>query len=207
MKTEKIISVELENDKVIKTVKEVYEDRYQGFRSYDEVQCQMIVDDWKENHKIWVTQKSRELSGLNTDEDWQPEGESVEKDLESYQKYLDKTYGKDKYEAYALGAYIHGSISLALNKHDDTRCRWDSGTVGFVGIDKEIQSTYTGNMIGDLNDAINGTIERYWVYDNYEDDTIDEAYSIEGREYLEKWATEVKDKYGLDFDKFEDANM
>ena len=125
-----------------------------------------------------------------------PDGESIEKDIESFQKYLDETYGKDKYEAYALGAYIHGSVSFAFNKGEDTRCRWDSGTVGFVGINKELNmdlSFYAGK----LSDAWNGCVERLWVYDNYEDEEVDEITSLLDYKAIQEWKAKMEEQYGV----------
>lgn len=196
MKTEKIISVELENDKVVKTVTETYEDRYVGEEVYDSCECEFIVDDFKEQNKIWCKNSREGFGSMNTGENWEPEGESVEQDLESFQKYLDDEYGKDKYEAYALGAYVHSAVSFAFNKGEDTRCRWDSGTAGFVGINKELNVDLNdyANM---LSDAWNGCISRLCVYDNYEDDYVDEIWSTESQENISKWKAEMKEKYGV----------
>jgi len=196
MKTEKIISVELENDKVVKTVTETYEDRYVGEEVYDSCECEFVVDDFKEQNKIWCKNSREGFGSMNTGENWEPEGESVEQDLESFQKYLDDEYGKDKYEAYALGAYVHSAVSFAFNKGEDTRCRWDSGTAGFVGINKELNVDLNdyANM---LSDAWNGYISRLCVYDNYEDDYVDEIWSTESQENISKWKAEMKEKYGV----------
>lgn len=196
MKTEKIISVELENDKVVKTVIETYEDRYVGEETYDSCECEFIVDDFKEQNKIWCKNSREGFGSMNTGENWEPEGESVEQDLESFQKYLDDEYGKDKYEAYALGAYVHSAVSFAFNKGEDTRCRWDSGTAGFVGINKEL-NVDLNDYASMLSDAWNGCISRLCVYDNYEDDYVDEIWSTESQENISKWKAEMKEKYGV----------
>lgn len=197
MKTEKIVSVSLEDENTVKTVKEVYEPRYEGYMSYSEAECDMVVEDFMEQNKAWITKNNREgFDKLDTEEDWEPEGNSVEADIESFQKYLDDTYGKDKYEAYALGAYIHGSVSFAFNKGEDNRCRWDSGTVGFVGINKECQ--YNVNLLASqLSDAWNGWIYILQVYDNYESEIIEETTSLETDDDINTWKENVKQKYGI----------
>lgn len=197
MKTEKIVSVSLEDENTVKTVKEVYEPRYEGYMSYSEAECDMVVEDFMEQNKAWITKNNREgFDKLDTEEDWEPEGNSVEADIESFQKYLDDTYGKDKYEAYALGAYIHGSVSFAFNKGEDNRCRWDSGTVGFVGINKECQ--YNVNLLASqLSDAWNGWIYILQVYDNYESEIIEETTSLETDDDIDTWKENMKQKYGV----------
>ena len=197
MKTEKIVSVSLEDENTVKTVKEVYEPRYEGYMSYSEAECDMVVEDFMEQNKAWITKNNREgFDKLDTEEEWEPEGNSVEADIESFQKYLDDTYGKDKYEAYALGAYIHGSVSFAFNKGEDNRCRWDSGTVGFVGINKECQ--YNVNLLASqLSDAWNGWIYILQVYDNYESEIIEETTSLETDDDINTWKENVKQKYGI----------
>lgn len=196
---EKILEVTLENDNVIKTVKEVYEDRYEGREEYSQCACECIVDDFKEQNKVWTMKHSREgFDCLNTKEDWEPEGNSVVEDIESFQKYLDETYGKDKYEAYALGAYVHGSVSFAFNKGEDTRCRWDSGTCGFVGINKEVYDGVDLNSLSSqLSDAWNGSVEVLSIYDNYEEDWVDEIYSTEPMSVINDWKERMKAEYGV----------
>ena len=195
-KTEKIVSVELENENTVKTVKEIYEPRYEGFWEYDGTECEWVKDDFKEINKVWCKNSREGFEVLNTGEKWMPDGESIEKDIESFQKYLDDTYGKDKYEAYALGAYIHSAVSFAFNKGEDTRCRWDSGTVGFVGINKELNvdlSFYAGK----LSDAWNGCVERLWVYDNYEDEEVDEITSLLDYKAIQEWKAKMEEQYGV----------
>ena len=90
--------------------------RYEGICNYSQAECEMIAEDFKNLNKVWTMKHNREgFDSLDTKEDWEPEGNSVCEDIESFQKYLDETYGKDKYEAYALGAYIHGTVSFAFN--------------------------------------------------------------------------------------------
>lgn len=188
----------LENNKVeITTVTQV--DRYVGREYYSQTECEMIIEDFVEQNKVWTLKHSREgFDSLDTKEGWEPEGESLAADLESFQKYLDETYGKDKYEAYTLGAYIHSAVSFAFNKGEDNRCRWDSGTCGFVGINKE---TYDGvdlnSLASQLSDAWNGWVSVLEVWDNYEDDVVDEIVSIESIKSINDWKQKMKEKYGV----------
>lgn len=128
----------LDNGKV-EVIETTERDRYVGYCEYDEAETDLVIEDFKENNKVWIGKNREGFEKLATDESWEPESKSVESDIDLFQKYLDETYGKDKYEAYALGAYVHGMVSFAFNKSDDTRCRWDSGTCGFVGISKELK--------------------------------------------------------------------
>lgn len=197
--TEKIISVSLENDNTVKTVKEIYEPRYEGREYYSQAECELIFEDFKEHNKIWTTKHSREgFDSLDTKEDWEPEARKVVEDMESFQKYLDDTYGKDKYEAYALGAYVHGSVSFAFNKGEDTRCKWDSGTCGFVGINKEMYDGVDLNdLASQLSDAWNGAVSVLEVWDNYEDDVVDEVLSTESMSVINDWKERMKAAYGV----------
>lgn len=199
--SEKIISVELENENTVKTVKEIYEPRYTASARYDSCECEFVVDDFKEQNKIWCKNSREGFGSMNTGENWEPEGESVEQDLESFQKYLDDEYGKDKYEAYAFGAYVHSAVSFAFNKGEDTRCRWDSGTIGFVGINKEL-NVDLNHYASVLSNAWNGSIITYEVYDNYEDDFIDNCTDLDYDE-CNKWKNDMTEKYGIDWDKVE----
>lgn len=178
------------------TVKEI--PRYEGICNYSQAECELIAEDFKNLNKVWTMKHNREgFDSLDTGEDWEPEGNSVCEDIESFQKYLDETYGKDKYEAYALGAYIHGAVSFAFNKGEDTRCRWDSGTCGFVGISKEL-NVDLNQYASQLSDAWNGWVYIFQVWDNLEDEVVDEIVSIESNENINKWKAEMKEKYGIE---------
>lgn len=188
----------LDNGQVeITTVETI--NRYSGRAYYSQCACECIVDNFTDTNKIWTTKHSREgFEHLDTKEEWEPEGESVAADIESFQKYLDETYGKDKYEAYALGAYVHSNVSFAFNKGEDRRCPWDSGTAGFVGISKEMYDGVDLNSVAsELSDAWNGYISILEVWDNYEDDVIDEICSTESVSEINKWKEMVKEQYGV----------
>jgi len=96
-----------------------------------------------------------------------------------------------------LGAYIHSGVSFAFNKGEDTRCRWDSGTVGFVGINKELNvdlNQYASN----LSDAWNGSIERMYVYDNYDNEEVDSITSLSSQKEIQEWKDKMKEQYGIE---------
>lgn len=177
--------------------------RYVGMAHYCQATIDMFIDDLKEQNKIWTTKSSREgFEVLDTKEDWEPEGESVVADIESFQKYLDDTYGKDKYEAYALGAYIHSAVSFSISKGPDNRCRWDSGTVGFIGINKENEYNIS-KLASDMTDCWNGSVVEYYVWDNYEDCVLDDEYwdTFADDKDLNEWKDKMAKEYNIDWDK------
>lgn len=170
--------------------------RYEGYETYSQAECDMVVEDFKENCKIWTTKHSREgFDMLDTKENWEPEGESLQEDLESFQKYLDEEYGKEKYEAYTIGAYIHSAVSFSFLKGLDTRCRWDSGNIGFIGMPVEWKDL--GKQARILTDAWNGYITVLEVVDNLTGEYIDDIYSTEDWNTIQKWKENVKEKFGV----------
>lgn len=171
--------------------------RYEGICNYSQAECEMIAEDFKEINKVWTIKHNREgFDSLDTKEDWEPEGNSVYEDIESFQKYLDETYGKDKYEAYALGAYIHSAVSFAFNKGEDNRCRWDSGTCGFVGINKEL-NVDLNQYASQLSDAWNGWVYVLEIWDNLNDEVVDEILSTESCKAISEWKDKMKEQYGV----------
>ena len=186
----------LDNGMVEETiVKEI--PRYEGICNYSQAECEMIAEDFKEINKVWTMKHNREgFDSLDTKEDWEPEGNSVCEDIESFQKYLDETYGKDKYEAYALGAYIHSTVSFAFNKGEDNRCRWDSGTCGFVGISKEL-NVDLNQYASQLSDAWNGYVYVLEIWDNLNDEVVDEILSTESCKAINEWKDKMKEQYGV----------
>lgn len=186
----------LDNGMVEETiVKEI--PRYEGICNYSQAECEMIAEDFKETNKVWTMKHNREgFDSLDTGEDWEPEGNSVCEDIESFQKYLDETYGEGKYEAYALGAYIHSAVSFAFNKGEDNRCRWDSGTCGFVGINKEL-NVDLNQYASQLSDAWNGWVYVLEIWDNLNDEVVDEILSIESCKVISEWKDKMKEQYGV----------
>ena len=171
--------------------------RYEGICNYSQAECEMIAEDFKNLNKVWTMKHNREgFDSLDTKEDWEPEGNSVCEDIESFQKYLDETYGKDKYEAYALGAYIHGAVSFAFNKGEDNRCRWDSGTCGFVGINKEL-NVDLNQYASQLSYAWNGYVYILEIWDNLNDEVVDEILSTESCKVISEWKDKMKEQYGV----------
>ena len=187
----------LDNGMVEETiVKEI--PRYIGVCNYSQAECELIAEDFKETNKVWTMKHNREgFDSLDTGEDWEPEGNSVCEDIESFQKYLDETYGEGKYEAYALGAYIHSAVSFAFNKGDDNRCRWDSGTCGFVGINKEMNYDLSC-LASNISDAWNGWIQELGVYDNYDEEIVDSIYSTEPVKEINEFKDRMKKEYGVE---------
>ena len=186
----------LDNGMVEETiVKEI--PRYEGICNYSQAECERIAEDFKNLNKVWTMKHNREgFDSLDTKEDWEPEGNSVCEDIESFQKYLDETYGKDKYEAYALGAYIHSAVSFAFNKGEDNRCRWDSGTCGFVGINKEL-NVDLNQYASQLSDAWNGYVYVLEIWDNLNDEVVDEILSTESCKVISEWKDKMKEQYGV----------
>ena len=186
----------LDNGMVEETiVKEI--PRYEGICNYSQAECEMIAEDFKNLNKVWTIKHNREgFDSLDTKEDWEPEGNSVCEDIESFQKYLDETYGEGKYEAYALGAYIHGTVSFAFNKGEDNRCRWDSGTCGFVGINKEL-NVDLNQYASQLSDAWNGWVYVLEIWDNLNDEVVDEILSTESCKAISEWKDKMKEQYGI----------
>lgn len=169
--------------------------RYEGYETYSQAECDFIAEDFKENCKIWTTKHSREgFDMLDTKENWEPDGNSLQEDLESFQKYLDEEYGKEKYEAYTIGAYIHSAVSFSFLKGLDTRCRWDSGNIGFIGIPVEYKNDFKAQT---LSDAWNGYISVLEIVDNLTGEVVDEIYSTEDWNTIQKWKENVKQKYGV----------
>lgn len=186
----------LDNGMVEETiVKEI--PRYEGICNYSQAECEMIAEDFKNLNKVWTIKHNREgFDSLDTKEDWEPEGNSVCEDIESFQKYLDETYGEGKYEAYALGAYIHSAVSFAFNKGEDNRCRWDSGTCGFVGINKEL-NVDLNQYASQLSDAWNGWVYVLEIWDNLNDEVVDEILSTESCKAISEWKDKMKEQYGV----------
>jgi len=187
----------LDNGKVeVTTV--IERDRYEGKAYYSQSMVDSVVEDFKCNCKIWIGKNREGFECLETKENWEPgEGDvGVMEDLMHFQLYLDLTYGAGRYEAFALGAYIHGSVSFSFCKGDDNRDRWDSGVVGFIGIPKDSKDAFLAN---NLTAAWNGEIVEYEVFDTLEEDWVDQCDDLDW-EYCKKWQDEMAQKYGIDWD-------
>lgn len=109
----------------------------------------MTVEEIKDCCKLWV--KSCNYSNLtNVEGDFD--------DLAGFQSAIG-----DEYEAFVLGAYIHSGTSFKTGDH---RCRFDSETLGFIGVPKD-------KIAEELTAAWNGEYEGYEIYDNLTDDYVD----------------------------------
>ena len=148
-------------------------------------ECEMAIEDIQNHCKLWV--KSRDYSNLtNVEGDFD--------DLASYQKFLDREFGKGKYEAFVLGAYIHSGTSFSISKTGDHRCRFDSGTLGFIGVPK---GTNLAKIAEELTAAWEGEYEGYEIYDNLTDDYVDSICDYDYKN-LKKWKEEAREKYGVE---------
>ena len=184
--------------KVVHVVEEYDIPRYE-MRVRDDCsdECEMTVEEIKDCCKLWV--KSRNYSNLTNvelDEDEVFEGKSLAGDLVGYQKFLDNKFGEGKYEAFVLGAYIHSGTSFSISKTGDHRCRFDSGTLGFIGVPKGMNPD---KIAEELTAAWNGEYEGYEIYDNLLDDYVDSICSYDYNQ-LEEWKKSAKLKYDVEFD-------
>ena len=167
-------------------------------------ECEMTVEEIKDCCKLWVKSYNySNLTNVELDEDEVFEGKSLAGDLASYQKFLDREFGEGEYEAFALGAYIHSGTSFSISKTGDHRCRFDSGTLGFIGLKKNVDDCYSAKHPEKVADALtaawNGEYQGYEIYDNLLDDYVD---SICDHDYnnLEEWKKSAKLKYDVEFD-------
>lgn len=116
--------------------------------------------------------------------------------LSDYQKALDKHFGKGKYEAYILGAYIHGGTSFSISKFGDNRCKWDSSNLGFIGIPVDTNEKIDVNKVAqELTDLYEGNYYEFCIYDNYTEEIID---SIVSSEVSDQEVIKMKNEYKID---------
>ena len=177
--------------KVVHVVEEYDIPRYEMLVRDDcSDECEMAIEDIKCRCKIWV--KSRNYSNLTNvelDEDEVFEGKSLAGDLAGFQSAIG-----EEYEAFVLGAYIHSGTSFSISKTGDHRCRFDSGTLGFIGVPKGMNPD---KIAEELTAAWNGEYERYEIYDNLTDDYVDSICDYD-YENLKKWKEEAREKYGVE---------
>ena len=184
--------------KVVHVVEEYDIPRYE-MRVRDDCsdECEMAIEEIEDCCKLWV--KSRNYSNLTNvelDEDEVFEGKSLAGDLVGYQKFLDNKFGEGKYEAFVLGAYIHSGTSFSISKTGDHRCRFDSGTLGFIGVPKGMNPD---KIAVELTAAWTGEYQCYEIYDNLLDDYVDSICSYDYNE-LKEWKKSAKLKYDVEFD-------
>ena len=172
----------MKNENIVHVVEEYDIPRYE-MRVRDDCsdECEMAIKDIQNYCKLWV--KSRDYSNLtNVEGDFD--------DLAGFQSAI----GKGKYEAFILGAYIHSGTSFSISKTGDHRCRFDSGTLGFIGVPK---GTNPDEIAEKLTSAWNGEYEGYEIYDNLTDDYVDSICDYDYKN-LEEWKEEAREKYGVE---------
>lgn len=204
--------VTLLDEKTVRITERYDRPRYRGYALGNcQFECEQVVNDIKEDCQIWVkpTGDFSSLITFNIDSD-RLTGKTLAEDLEIYQKLLDEEFGKDKYEAFVLGAYIHSGTSFSINKCGNRVCRFDSSQLGFIGLPKnEADAQYPGNLASNaekiaesLTAAWNGEFVEYGVIDELSSDTIEYLVTAdydEAREFGQK----MLEKYEIDFDEIE----
>lgn len=167
--------------------------------------CDMTYDLIQDECKIWCG--ARNFSKLSNVE-FEPKGDTLQEDLQAFQKMLDKEFGKGKYEAFVLGAYIHGGTSFSINKCGNHVCRFDSSQLGFIGLINEPKETTEHNYISSEADMVAEELTACWegefvncmVIDEETEEVVDEICSYQYNA-LEKFKVDAKEKYGVDFDE------
>ena len=173
----------MKNENIVHVTEEYDLPRYE-MRVRDDCsdECEMAIQDIQNHCKIWV--KSRNYSNLtNIEGDFD--------DLAGFQSAIG-----EEYEAFVLGAYIHSGTSFSISKTGDHRCRFDSGTLGFIGVPK---GTNLAKIAEELTAAWEGEYEGYEIYDNLLDDYVDSICDYDYNN-LEEWKKSAKLKYDVEFD-------
>lgn len=200
------------DEKTVRVVEQHDCPRYRGYAFGNcQYKCEDVVNTIKEDCKIWVkpTGDFSSLITFNIDSD-QLTGQTLTDDLEIYQRLLDEEFGKDKYEAFVLGAYIHSGVSFSINKSGNRVCRFDSSQLGFIGLPKNKADAHCASNLASnakkiaesLTAAWNGEFVEYGVIDELSSDTVEclvTADYTEAREFRKK----ILDKYGIDLDEIE----
>lgn len=202
--------VTLLDEKTIHVVEQYDSPRYRGYAFGNcQLECEQVVNEIKEDCQIWVkpTGDFSSLITFNIDSD-RLTGKTLTEDLEIYQKLLDEEFGKDKYEAFVLGAYIHSGVSFSINKCGNQVCRFDSSQLGFIGLPKnEADARCTSNLASNaekiaesLTAAWNGEFVEYGVIDELSSDTIECLVTADYDE-ARAFRNKILEKYGIDFDE------
>ena len=189
-------TITLKNENIVHVVEEYDIPRYE-VRVRDDCsdECEMTVEEIKYCCKLWVgSYNYSNLTNVELDDNEVFEGKSLAGDLASYQKFLDREFGEGEYEAFVLGAYIHSGTSFSISKTGDHRCRFDSGTLGFIGVPKGMNPD---KIAEELTAAWNGEYQGYEIYDNLTDDYVDSICDYDYKN-LKKWKEEVREKYGVE---------
>ena len=198
---EKVLDDKTNTVKVVETYEiNRYEPQIMGGCDYV---CEDVVESIKECCQIYVPKgeyKCLTTFEMNYDA---LTGKTLEEDRQIFQQKLDEEFGKDEYEAFVLGAYIHSGTAFSVNKEGNHVCRFDSSQLGFIGLKKNIDDMYSAEhpdkVASDLTAAWNGEFNEYSVIDTLTDEVVD---SIVTADYSEasKWCDEAKEKYGVNFD-------
>ena len=171
----------MKNENIVHVVEEYDIPRYE-MRVRDDCsdECEMVIEEIKDCCKLWV--ESRDYSNLtNVEGDFD--------DLAGFQSAIG-----EEYEAFVLGAYIHSGTSFSISKTGDHRCRFDSGTLGFIGVPKGMNPD---EIAEELTAAWEGEYEGYEIYDNLTDDYVDSICDYDYKN-LKKWKEEAREKYGVE---------
>lgn len=170
----------MKNENIVHVVEEYDIPRYE-MRVRDDCseECEMAIEEIEYCCKIWV--KSRDYSNLtNVEGDFN--------DLAGFQSEIG-----DEYEAFVLGAYIHSRTSFSISKTGDHRCKFDSGTLGFIGVPKGMNPD---EIAKELTAAWNGEYQGYEIYDNLTDDYVDSICDYDYKN-IEEWKEEARSKYNI----------
>lgn len=201
---------ETENPAKVRVV-EIYEvDRYEPRICNCQEECETTIEEIKECCKIYVPKGDyRDLTTFEINYD-DLTGKTLEEDREIFQKKLDEEFGKDVYEAFVLGAYIHSGTAFSVNKTGNHVCRFDSSQLGFIGLKKGIDDYYSAehpDHVADmLTAAWEGQFNEYFVYDNltedmtYDDQAEPEHLVTSSYKEARAFYDKMKEKYGVDFD-------
>lgn len=188
-------TITLKNENIVHVVEEYDIPRYE-MRVRDDCyyECEMTVEEIKDCCKLYVPRG--DYSHLTTFEINYDDltGKTLEEDREIFQKKLDEAFGKDMYEAFVLGAYIHSGTSFSISKTGDHRCRFDSSQLGFIGVPKGMNPD---EIAEELTAAWNGEYQGYEIYDNLLDDYVDSICDYDYKS-IEEWKEEARKKYGVE---------
>ena len=172
----------MKNENIVHVTEEYDLPRYE-MRVRDDCsdECEMVIEDIQNHCKIWVKSCNySNLTNVELDEVF---------DLAGFQSAIG-----EEYEAFVLGAYIHSGTSFSISKTGDHRCRFDSGTLGFIGVPKGMNPD---KIAEELTAAWNGEYQGYEIYDNLLDDYVDSICDYDYNS-LEEWKKSAKLKYGVE---------
>lgn len=179
-------------------------DRYTPHIYLAEWYCDDVVNEIKDYCKIYVPRG--DYSGLsNFEMDYDSLTGNLSDDLEIFQKELDDRFGKGKYEAFVLGAYIHSGTAFSVNKVGNHVCRFDSSQLGFIGLPVSTENTIynaenPSRVADDFTYAWNGFYNEYQIYDELNGEIVDSCVSAETPS---EWIESAEKTYHVSFDGVE----